>query len=448
MHGSTLKVIAVLAVCGVCVSADAASRLIWQASLDGGETWQTGPNVQAYSTGTIKFRAIVDWTGTTAYGLSGLSQQVFISNHDTGDGGAIVASNGVGNRLGPFNFGAAILAARVTGTTQRIVALGIGGATEGNIISGQQAPASAGTLYSTANPAAIFAFDYAVGSLANRTLEVSSTIGTSSGVQSSFSYHASSISTSTSFRETGTVEPVRVTIVPNPGCRILEEPEDRTLVPGASASFSFGFSDPSATYQWRKDGVPLVDDSRISGSQTPTLVIRDLNSSDKGQYVCVLNTLCGGTRSRTAELTCKAIPIEQPRGGTFAASTLVVLSGQSAQTEGVTYRWRKDGSPLFNSSIFSGTTSPTLMIATTDPTQSGVYTVTATNNCGPTTSAPATVTIFCAADFNNDQWIDFSDFDAFVQAFKAGEARADINADGFLEFDDFDAFVFAFERGC
>ncbi|MDX2118029.1 MAG: hypothetical protein SFY96_07600 [Planctomycetota bacterium] len=51
------------------------------------------------------------------------------------------------------------------------------------------------------------------------------------------------------------------------------------------------------------------------------------------------------------------------------------------------------------------------------------------------------------ADFNADDFIDFTDFDDFVKAFEAGDEAADINEDGFLDFTDFDAFVFAFENG-
>jgi hypothetical protein len=54
----------------------------------------------------------------------------------------------------------------------------------------------------------------------------------------------------------------------------------------------------------------------------------------------------------------------------------------------------------------------------------------------------------CDADFNADGFLDFTDFDAFVEAFEAGNASADFNGDGFLDFTDFDAFVAAFEAGC
>lgn len=55
---------------------------------------------------------------------------------------------------------------------------------------------------------------------------------------------------------------------------------------------------------------------------------------------------------------------------------------------------------------------------------------------------------YCRADFDNDGFLSFEDFDAFIAALEAGSASADFNDDGFLTFEDFDAFIQTFEAGC
>ncbi|QOJ01515.1 MAG: hypothetical protein HRU70_13885 [Phycisphaeraceae bacterium] len=58
----------------------------------------------------------------------------------------------------------------------------------------------------------------------------------------------------------------------------------------------------------------------------------------------------------------------------------------------------------------------------------------------------------CPVDFNGDGFVDFFDFDTFVDCFEGGACPdgrdGDFNGDGFVDFFDFDAFVFAFENGC
>ncbi len=58
------------------------------------------------------------------------------------------------------------------------------------------------------------------------------------------------------------------------------------------------------------------------------------------------------------------------------------------------------------------------------------------------------VTPPCPADFNQDGFLDFFDYDAFVGAFEAGVSDADFNQDGFIDFFDYSDFVGAFEVGC
>ncbi|XVJ60746.1 MAG: hypothetical protein HEQ23_15705 [Tepidisphaera sp.] len=55
---------------------------------------------------------------------------------------------------------------------------------------------------------------------------------------------------------------------------------------------------------------------------------------------------------------------------------------------------------------------------------------------------------YCRADSTCDGFLDFFDYDAFVEAFESGSVSADFNGDGFLDFFDYDEFVSAFETGC
>ncbi|XVJ60092.1 MAG: hypothetical protein HEQ23_12140 [Tepidisphaera sp.] len=60
--------------------------------------------------------------------------------------------------------------------------------------------------------------------------------------------------------------------------------------------------------------------------------------------------------------------------------------------------------------------------------------------------------VFCSADFNEDGFVDFFDYDDFVECFETGVCpagvSADFNEDDFVDFFDYDDFVSAFETGC
>jgi hypothetical protein len=58
----------------------------------------------------------------------------------------------------------------------------------------------------------------------------------------------------------------------------------------------------------------------------------------------------------------------------------------------------------------------------------------------------------CNADFNGDGFLDFFDYDDYVNCFETGTCpqgrSADFNGDGFIDFFDYDDFVLAYENGC
>ena len=72
---------------------------------------------------------------------------------------------------------------------------------------------------------------------------------------------------------------------------------------GASAAFSVDLDAVGATtsFQWRRDGVPLSDDARVSGSGTADLTITGVGAGDEGFYDCVVST-AGGSRTSAQAL--------------------------------------------------------------------------------------------------------------------------------------------------
>ena len=54
----------------------------------------------------------------------------------------------------------------------------------------------------------------------------------------------------------------------------------------------------------------------------------------------------------------------------------------------------------------------------------------------------------CTGDLNGDDTVDFSDLNAFVAAFQAGDPAGDLNDDGSTDFSDLNIFVNAFQTGC
>lgn len=143
----------------------------------------------------------------------------------------------------------------------------------------------------------------------------------------------------------------------------------------------------------------------------------------------------------------------QPASFTTCTSGIATFSLTAAGTFPFTYQWRKGGVSIDSSAGAGGNPSAataTLTLTSVSPTDAASYDCIVANACGSVTSDEATLTV-CAADFNCDGFLDFFDYDAFVDCFETevcGAGSADFNGDGFVDFFDYDEFVLAFEAGC
>ncbi len=67
---------------------------------------------------------------------------------------------------------------------------------------------------------------------------------------------------------------------------IIEQPESVLVDVGDVATLHVESFDSSSTYQWRKQGMNLSNDARISGVNTNTLTILDAQLTDTNAYTC------------------------------------------------------------------------------------------------------------------------------------------------------------------
>jgi hypothetical protein len=100
--------------------------------------------------------------------------------------------------------------------------------------------------------------------------------------------------------------------------RITTQPADTSTCPGGSVSLSIATTgDPATSYQWRRDGVPIL------GATTNPFAF-NAGPVDSGEYDCVVGNGCGSIASRTAEVRV-CVGDFDCSGGTPDATDLAVF---------------------------------------------------------------------------------------------------------------------------
>lgn len=89
-----------------------------------------------------------------------------------------------------------------------------------------------------------------------------------------------------------------------------QTPEDLLIAVGSEAQFTCLFtSTNTASVQWQRDGTAVIPSSRITIT-TSTLTIDPTQSSDEGQYSCIVTdqvTQVSQTRNANLVFACKTI---------------------------------------------------------------------------------------------------------------------------------------------
>lgn len=164
---------------------------------------------------------------------------------------------------------------------------------------------------------------------------------------------------------------------------ITTQPVKQDVCEGQAASFAVEATGSDLTYQWLKDGVPII------GATLKNFSIPATSLSDAGQYRCRITGSCTPQlQSAEVPLTVNVVPAVsvQPQPANVKVGEQIVMfvvtTGQSVQ-----YQWTKNGADIF------GATNDTLLIPSATLADSGTYAVKVSNTCGNATSRNAAVKV-------------------------------------------------------
>jgi hypothetical protein len=143
--------------------------------------------------------------------------------------------------------------------------------------------------------------------------------------------------------------------------------------------------------------------------------------------------------------TCVPVISQHPSAGAACAGGSRSFMVAASSAAGVSYQWRRNGSPLADDSHTAGATTASLVVSSISAADAGDYDCVASNVCGVATSAPAALVVN-SADFNGDGDLGTdADIEAFFACLSgaccASCGTADFNGDGDIGTDaDIEAF--------
>jgi hypothetical protein len=162
---------------------------------------------------------------------------------------------------------------------------------------------------------------------------------------------------------------------------ITSQPASLNVTTGSSATLSVSaFGGIPLSYQWRKNGAPIV------GGTQASLTLPATDFPDAGSYDVVITNSKGSITSSTATLVVNGPPLAittQPMGANVNAGGSVAFSVAATGTAPLRYQWRKDGNPVASGTLAS------YALSDIQAADAASYDVVVSDVTGSRTSAPA-----------------------------------------------------------
>ncbi len=179
---------------------------------------------------------------------------------------------------------------------------------------------------------------------------------------------------------------------------IVSQPVSQSVCSGETTSFSVTASGTSLSYQWYNGASPMANGPGISGVNTPTLTLSNIQVSQASDYHVVIGSICNGTIasvSATLSVTEKVSIVAQPLANITGCENGSVQMTVSATGAGLSYQWYKGAVMLSDDADVSGATTATLTLNNLTTAMAGSYhvVVSGTSPCAPVTSSNSVLAV-------------------------------------------------------
>ncbi len=185
----------------------------------------------------------------------------------------------------------------------------------------------------------------------------------------------------------GTTESAPATLVVHVPPRITAQPTAVTLIEGSPLALNVqAEGTPPLSYQWHKDGAPLLT------AADPVLVVDPVSTDAAGVYWVVVSSPHGTAESAHVTVTVLTRPVItlEPQDQEILAGQPVTFEASVRGSEPFSYQWWFGESPLADA------TQALHQIASVQPAHAGAYQLIVTNLAGAATSRVARLTLVYA----------------------------------------------------
>lgn len=229
--------------------------------------------------------------------------------------------------------------------------------------------------------------------------------------------------------------------------------------------FTFAWTGPS--------GQPIPADPRFTITTSPdgrssTLHVSPVLYADRGTYTCTAQNPWGQAISQFSLNDFAPVVSGHPDDDGVCSNVPAIFSVGVADATPVSYQWQIEdssvspptfvalpeggqvpGAPPGTFAVYTrDQTLGILRLQTSDQHRTMRVRCAVSNECGVTSSDPATLTLFCSADFNCSGGLSVQDLFDMLAAFFAIDLRADFNLNNTVSVQDIFDFIAAYFAGC